>query len=73
LRRTVIAEENSGKIIEMHRLARGIEIREHNFFDTFFENQTSRVRRVIETDKKVLPISPSVFPNNNIYHHPVDD
>jgi hypothetical protein len=72
VRRTVIAEENTGEIFEMHRFARRIEIVENNIFDIFLENWVNHVRRVVGTDKKVLPIPPSIFPNGIIYRLPVN-
>jgi hypothetical protein len=72
VRRTVIAEENTGKIFEMHHFARSIEIFENNISDIFIENWASQVRRVVGTDKKVLPIPPSIFPNGIIYRLPVN-
>jgi hypothetical protein len=72
VRRTVIAEENAGKLVEMHHLARGIERFENNFSDIFLENCTSHVIRVVETDKKALLIPPSGSPYGIIYRLPAD-
>jgi hypothetical protein len=37
VRKTVMTGKNAGKIIEMHRLARGIEIFENKFSGIFIE------------------------------------
>jgi hypothetical protein len=72
VRRTVIAEENTGKIFETHRFARRLDIFENNISDIFLENWASRIRRVVGTDKKVLPIPPSIFLNGIISRLPVN-
>jgi hypothetical protein len=72
-RRTVIAKEKAGKIIGMHGLAPGIEIFEGNFSDIFLENRRNHGKRVVGTDKKVMPIPLFVFPNGIIDYLPVDD
>jgi hypothetical protein len=72
VRRTVIAEKNTGKIFEMYRFARSIDLFENNISDIFLENWASHVRRVVGPDKKVLRIPPSPFLNGIIYRLPVN-